>query len=297
MLKVLLVDDSPLVLDFLKTAVQTREFEVKTARNGQEGLIKAKTWDPDIIFADIFMPKLDGLDLLSAIREDNLDTIIIMITGSGNEDLTIEAIRRHANDFLKKPITTNVLFPLLDKYSDLINERNLFHKTRDFFVNQTFLLEIDSDFDLIPPIVERLISETKGFLPNKQKLGIKLGLLELLVNAVEHGNLEITQEEKENALEAGYSVYENLKKERLANKTLANRKVKITFTMDQKHCHWEITDEGNGFDFADLPDPTLPQNLMSNCGRGIFLAKMNFDSIHYLEKGNIVKVEVALNEK
>ena len=59
--------------------------------------------------------------------------------------------------------------------------------------------------------------------------------------------------------------------------------------MDQHGCEWVIIDEGDGFDWKSLPNPLNPENLAQPSGRGIFLARMQFDEVEFLGKGNRVR--------
>ncbi|EKD81214.1 MAG: hypothetical protein ACD_39C01906G0001 [uncultured bacterium] len=67
-----------------------------------------------------------------------------------------------------------------------------------------------------------------------------------------------------------------------------NRRVQIQFQMNAEMCEWVITDEGEGFDWKSVPDPNDPANLMCMHGRGILLARLNFDEVLFLGRGNQV---------
>jgi len=104
--KVLLVDDSNTVLLMEKMILAKGPYEIVTARDGVEGLAKAKSEMPDVILLDVMMPNLDGLSACAAIRS-NPDTAhipIVMVTTRGEEHNIETAFRNGCNDYVTKPI-------------------------------------------------------------------------------------------------------------------------------------------------------------------------------------------------
>jgi serine/threonine-protein kinase RsbW len=74
------------------------------------------------------------------------------------------------------------------------------------------------------------------------------------------------------------------------NKSDPSKKVGIKYTVDHNNLCWTISDQGNGFDYYNLPDPTAPENLEKECGRGIFLMKHLTDQLIFAEKGRVVEL-------
>jgi CheY-like chemotaxis protein len=104
--KVLLVDDSNTVLLMEKMILAKGPYELVTARDGVEGVAKAKSEKPDIILLDVMMPNLDGLSACAAIRADP-DTAhipIVMVTTRGEEQNIETAFRNGCTDYVTKPI-------------------------------------------------------------------------------------------------------------------------------------------------------------------------------------------------
>lgn len=293
-MKILVVDDEPLLRECLLETIRNQGFEVFTAENGLEGLTIFDTFHPDLIFSDIQMPKMNGLEFLSAIRERSLDAIVVMITGLGKEEFTLEALRRHANDFLRKPIRENILLPLLEKYSQLVENRTRFQETLNLFVSRNFVIQFDNEMRMIPEIARRLMCETRDAIAADQRLGTQIGLVELMANAIEHGNLGISYEEKLASMATSTDGIDQLQAERLKNPDLSKRKVTVAFSIDRESCSWTISDEGDGFDWKSLPDPRDLKNIANPNGRGIFLAKLNFDHLEFFGKGNKVRVKKLL---
>ena len=104
--KVLLVDDSSTVLMMEKMILAKGPFEVITARDGVEGVSKAKSERPDVILLDVMMPNLDGLSACAAIRADQATAHIpiVMVTTRGEEHNIETAFRNGCTDYVTKPI-------------------------------------------------------------------------------------------------------------------------------------------------------------------------------------------------
>lgn len=141
--------------------------------------------------------------------------------------------------------------------------------------------------------VERIIyTITKDFVYflNFQALErVRVGLAEMLTNAIEHGNLNITGPEKLDATENG--TYYDLIKERLSDERYAERQVFFSFTVSSEGMVMSMEDQGMGFDVNTLPDPTDPEGLLKLHGRGILITRMYFDEVSYNGKGNKVTLK------
>jgi PAS domain S-box-containing protein len=107
--KLLLVDDEEGVRRFLGLSLEELGYEVETAEHGRAALDVFDTFMPDIVFTDIKMPVMDGIELLKKIKERSPDTEVVMITGHGDLDLAIESLKFDASDFITKPISNDVL--------------------------------------------------------------------------------------------------------------------------------------------------------------------------------------------
>lgn len=102
---ILAVDDEEELLNELKIVLKDHNYDVVTAKDGVEGLQRSAEIDPDLIILDITMPKMDGLEMLSRLRQDHRTaaTPVIMLTASAKTDHMIDAQRFNAADFMLKP--------------------------------------------------------------------------------------------------------------------------------------------------------------------------------------------------
>jgi two-component system, sensor histidine kinase and response regulator len=104
--RILIVDDDPALLEALPEALRLRlaELAVETCDSARDALGKIADEDYDTIVTDIKMPGMDGLALLDEIQRMRPDTPTILITGHGEHDLAVQALRRGAYDYIQKPI-------------------------------------------------------------------------------------------------------------------------------------------------------------------------------------------------
>jgi len=121
--KVLLVDDSNTVILMERMILAKGQYEIVVARDGVEGVAKAKSEKPDIILLDVMMPNLDGLSACAAIRSDESTAgiPIVMVTTRGEEHNIETAFRNGCTDYVTKPING---LELLTKLSNILGERS-----------------------------------------------------------------------------------------------------------------------------------------------------------------------------
>lgn len=114
--KILLVDDEPDILEFLKYSLEKANYNVFTASNGEEGVQIARSIQPDLILLDVMMPKMDGMEVCSIIREEkNIEQPIIAFLTSRAEDYSqIAGFEVGADDYITKPIRPRVLISRIE---------------------------------------------------------------------------------------------------------------------------------------------------------------------------------------
>lgn len=112
---VLVIDDDDTTLGILKDLLTIDGFSVSTAGEGDEGVAIFKKLSPDLVVTDINMPQVDGLEVLSTIREIDGTVPVVVVTGHGDLDNAVRALRRGAHDFLLKPVNAEILLNTVRK--------------------------------------------------------------------------------------------------------------------------------------------------------------------------------------
>lgn len=146
MSKILIVDDERAIRRALREILEFEEFEVDEAENGKIGLGMAKAENYDIIFCDIKMPEMDGMEVLDGLQKANVESPVIMISGHGNIETAVVAIKKGAFDFIEKPLDLNRILVTIRNAKDknvLIEEKKVLKKTVKKFRGSSIIGETD----------------------------------------------------------------------------------------------------------------------------------------------------------
>jgi PAS domain S-box-containing protein len=107
--KLLLIDDEPDILRVLSMSLKADGYDVVSAQNGPEGIAAFEKEKPDIVITDIKMPGMNGIEVLKKVKDLSIDTEVIIITGHGDIENAIEALKHGASDFINKPVRDEAL--------------------------------------------------------------------------------------------------------------------------------------------------------------------------------------------
>jgi len=113
--KILVVDDEEGVLKSVAGVLEDEGYETVGARDGAETLVRYQEEGPDAIVLDIWLPGMDGIEVLRQIREIDPDCAVIMISGHGTISTALKAVKLGAFDFIEKPLSMDVLLMTLEK--------------------------------------------------------------------------------------------------------------------------------------------------------------------------------------
>jgi PAS domain S-box-containing protein len=121
--KILIIDDERAIVRVLSISLRVDGYEVVTAYSGEEGLEVFEKEFPDIVLTDIKMPGMDGIEVLSKIKAHERDSEVIIITGHGDIDNAIEALKYGASDFINKPVRDEALAIALSRAKERLDIR------------------------------------------------------------------------------------------------------------------------------------------------------------------------------
>jgi DNA-binding NtrC family response regulator len=113
--RILVAEDDAAQRVGLQQLLKSWGFAVEAAADGEDAVAKASTFRPTIVLSDMVMPKMGGLDLITAIRQEDPDTTIVLMTGQGTVESAVQAIKQGAYDYLTKPVDPQRLKILLDQ--------------------------------------------------------------------------------------------------------------------------------------------------------------------------------------
>jgi two-component system nitrogen regulation response regulator NtrX len=140
MANLLLIDDEKSIRKSLREILEFEKYKVDEACDGAEGFEMAKNSNYELILCDIKMPKMDGLEFLNKITGSGISSSIVMMSGHGNIDTAVEAVKKGAYDFLSKPIDLNRL---------LVTVRNALDKGSLVKETKTLKKKIAKSYEMI----------------------------------------------------------------------------------------------------------------------------------------------------
>jgi putative nucleotidyltransferase with HDIG domain len=116
--KILIADDEEAIREVVATLLEVKGYECQAVQNGQLALEKFKTFKPSLVLSDIIMPEMDGLNLLSHIRQLDADVPVIMVTAMHDISIALQAIRNGAYDYILKPFEKDQLYVSVNRALD-----------------------------------------------------------------------------------------------------------------------------------------------------------------------------------
>ncbi len=130
--KILLIDDEPDIVRVLGISLRADGYEVIPALSGAEGLEAFTKDKPEIVITDIKMPGMDGIEVLEKIKAIEPNTEVIIVTGHGDIDNTIEALKYGASDFINKPVRDDALSIALARAKEKLDIK---HKLKEYTID------------------------------------------------------------------------------------------------------------------------------------------------------------------
>ena len=285
---VLVVDDHALDRKLLTAYLTPEGYAVETASDGVEawGKLNAEPERYDVVLLDRTMPRMDGMQLLTRMKEEeHLRMVpVIMQTALAGREQILEGIRAGAYYYLTKPYDVDMLRSVVrTAVTDHQGYKDLQSQVKKGFDSLRLLEKALFTFQTVEQARDlgTLLANT---CPDPNATVI--GLTELLVNAVEHGNLGITYQEKSNLYASGG--WNDEVQRRLSLAENASKRAEVSFERTDEAIRFVIRDQGNGFDWRGYMQID-PQRAFDTHGRGIAMAnRLSFSHIEYRGCGNEV---------
>ena len=291
MISVLVVDDEEDFLQETETYLTSQGYRVYKATNAEAAkeIVNRLAADISVILLDYALPFVSGIEFLKWLKQtQSFETIqVIMQTGMDHPDNIKEGVEAGAFFYLTKPVAKNLLISTIRVAADESKrQKELYQRLQEnenpfrFLAEGTFRFKTVDEGDFLAARIANACSN-----PNEA-----LFITELFANSVEHGNLQITYDEKTRLIEEGRLELEV--RNRMMHDLHRNKFVEVQFKRKQNQIEIEITDQGNGFDFEKYL--AFDDNrVFDNHGRGIAITN-TYLQLQYLEKGNKVRVTFTL---
>lgn len=290
----LVVDDEEFNRDLIGEYLEGRDYLLDYAVDGQEAweILDAQPAKYDAVLLDRMMPRMDGLSLLGRMKQDpRLAAIpVILQTAATSPEQMAEGMRLGAYYYLAKPFPRQALEVVV---STALADSESQQAMRHALARTQHVLHLlhEARFRF------RTLGEARALaaeLANRAAAPamVVIGLTELLINAVEHGNLGIDYAAKSRLLTEG--VWHEEVERRLADPGYAGRQALVICRFEGPKATITIQDEGDGFEWQDYLE-MHPDRAFDLHGRGIALARqISFTSLEYQGNGNTVRVTFPL---
>jgi len=274
---ILVADDDRILRTFVSRLLKKKKFGVSTAADGQAALAHLKKKKFDLVLLDLWMPKLNGFEVLALIRQQPRTPRVVVMTSDETPEAMLRAVREQAYRYLTKPVQPETL---LDVVEDALEERPQAPPIEVISAKPTWVeLLVPCDLDCARRI-QLFLDQLKLELTQEARDRLAQAFRELLTNAVEWGG-----------------------------KLDPNRKVRVAFVRTPRMLLYRIADPGPGFKFEGLThaavgyqgdDPTVhmeerEKKGLRPGGLGIFMTRELVDDLVYNEAQNEVLFVKYLN--
>jgi len=288
----LVVADNPDTQALILEHARAKGHSVIAATNPALGLTTFDMTQPDIVIMDLFLPDQEGMTLVKQIRERRPTCPVVLLTDAGHDDSTMEGLRAGALDYVQQPIHEEAFAQVLQR---AIHSLPASVDDAPGVERLEYVLVMGPDPNYVESTVTWLIQGTAMGLMEARQLHLRAALQELVMNAVEHGCLEVRYRDKIEAM--AKDQYDALIQQRQQDARFRDRRVTIRaiYEKPKQTLTYQIADEGKGFNWKSRGNLRLDACPTGDAsGRGIFLTQSFFPDLRYNERGNEVTFTVRL---
>lgn len=283
--RILVVEDSATQAAFMRMLLQDAGYQVSVAVNGREGCDKARAEQPTLVVTDLYMPEMNGLQLVETLKREYPRLPVVLTTAEGSEEIAVEALNKGAVSYVPKRRTGEMLIETVQQILALAHADRAAQRLLEFQTSAEVAFSVTNEDELVPAIVARLRDQVQQMriCDEIQLMTISTALDEALVNAMIHGNLEVSSNLR--VIDNGKPYREQIRQRR-QQPPYRDRRVDVQLSLTREEARFRIRDQGPGFDPSKIPDPRDPANLEKVSGRGLLLIHTFMDEVHHNAQGN-----------
>ena len=162
-MKILIIDDERSIRNSLKEILADEGYDVDVAENGAQGCAMVDKEKYSVIFCDIKMPEMDGMEVLDRLAQMGVDSAVIMISGHGDIDTAVECIKKGAFDFIQKPLDLNRILITIKNATEkvsLVKETKILKKKvygQEMVGESPALIHVKDMIDKVAPTDARVL--------------------------------------------------------------------------------------------------------------------------------------------
>ncbi len=285
---VLIVDDSSVDRTMIEGLLKKEPspFTVVCAEDATHALKLMDEHHVDVVVTDLAMPNMDGLELVRLASEKHPLVPIVLMTSRGDETFAVKALRAGAASYIPKSCLSSELVETINHLLEWSSQKRSHARLVECMTTSVCSFELRNDHTLIPPLVGYLQDEVTniGLCDRTDRVRIGVALDEALVNALFHGNLELSSHVRDKTPDE----YHRQVEQRCQQPPFRDRRIYVSAEISATQAKFTIRDDGQGFEQTQLSDPRDSANLDDLGGRGILLMRTFMDEVTFNKSGNEV---------
>ncbi|MFV2066352.1 MAG: response regulator [Pirellulales bacterium] len=287
---ILVVDDSQVERLLVEGMLRKNPgYHVESAENGKEALEKIAAGPPDLVVTDLIMPEMDGLELVRTVRQRYPEVPVILMTAYGDELTAVEALEAGAASYVAKAQKAERLMATIHRVVEQAKADRSRVRLSQCMLEYHCRFALQNDRQLIRTLVGEVqqAMASIGFTDTVERIRIGEAIEEALLNAMYHGNLEVSGKELAKVWsELDEHLLDKLVLERCQEPHIRERRILVVVHVTTSEARFVIRDEGRGFDamFAMADDKSNPLELARR--RGVTLIRSLMDEVTYNKTGN-----------
>lgn len=289
---VLIADDQSLQRLIVGRLVAQAGLRPIYATNGAEALEVVAREDPIAVLTDMQMPVMDGLRLVSEIRERHPHIPVVLMTAHGSEGLAVRALKAGAATYVPKTMLPRELPDALRRVVEMAEADRKRRELLGSLDRREAAFRLGNEQRLFAPLVDLLQADLAAVGPwdPSSRMQVGMALHEALANALYHGNLEVCSSLRQTDDERPFY---DLAEQRRHLPPYRDRMIYVESRVDLESATYRIRDEGPGFDTSALSKPLDPEDMTRIGGRGLLLIRAFMDEVVHNPAGNEIVLKKA----
>jgi CheY-like chemotaxis protein len=282
MAMVLVVDDSEMDRRLAGRLLQEdQNLEIMFAEDGAKALSLIGQAEPDVVVTDLQMPYMTGLELVTNVRFRHPRVPVVLMTAHGSEAIAAQALEIGAASYVPKNQLAEKLLETVRDILALSRADRTYERLVECSTRSQFEFQLENDPALVKPLVDLVQQMAMSMEVCEPGAELQLGvaLEQALLNAIYHGNLELTAEQ----LRQPQSIRQSLIDDRRTTTPYSTRRTYVKVNITRQEATFTVRDEGPGF----AAPARCPAEVMDHQGnRGLVLIRSFMDDAEFNDKGN-----------
>lgn len=288
-MRILVVDDSHVERILIEGLLRKQtKYEVQLAVDGLDALEQIAARPPDLIITDLVMPELNGLQLVRRVRAQYADIPLIVVTAFGDESTAVAALEAGAANYIPKAEKAERLVAAVKRVLEHSRNDQMRARLGRSMLEYHCRFELENDRYLIRELVNQLqqVMAGLGFMDAVERIRTCEALEEALLNAMYHGNLEISQDELTRVrTQLDEQALDRLVEEHCRDERLRNRRILAIARINAREARFVVRDEGRGFD-THFDNRHPPERFAAGEQHGMTVIHSLMDVVSFNQSGN-----------